>query len=105
MNSKKFLGRLITYSTLVFYTGLVAVGFGMDNTSSSFTDTEISEGNTIVTGHWVVEPEPIEKDDCKKYGWEELTDPETGEIYRNQGECVSDTVPANPESVEDADTP
>lgn len=80
--------RAFVYSLLVFYGGFIGLSFNADNTSSYFTDVEVSEGNTITTGVWVVPP--IEKDDCKKYGWEELIDPETGEIFKNQGQCVSE---------------
>lgn len=81
--------RILTYGTLIFYIGLVGLSFGTHDTSSYFSDVEISADNTITTGVWVIPPP--EKEDCKKYGWEELIDPDTGEIFKNQGQCVSET--------------
>lgn len=73
---------------LLFYIGILTVAYGSNNTASYFTDTEVSGGHTITTGVWSVPP--IEKEDCKKGGWEELIDPDTGEVFKNQGQCVSE---------------
>ena len=69
------------------------VSFDASSTSSYFSDSEISTGNIITTGHWVVEP--VEKDGCKDGGWQDLIDPETGEVFKNQGQCVSHTNHSN----------
>jgi hypothetical protein len=83
------MSRLLTYSLLFFYLGFSLAGYNINTTTSYFTDIETSGANTITAGHWQVDE--IEKDDCKKGGWEELVDPDTGEIFKNQGQCVSHT--------------
>ncbi len=63
--------------TVIFRTGGTSVpsvagnGFLFDNLS-------LSSGP-------IPAPQPADKNDCKKGGWEEFTDPE----FKNQGECVS----------------
>ena len=83
--------KQINLSILILFASFGAASFSSGGTSSYFTDTEISQNNVITTGEWVMEPEPIDKDDCKKGGWEGLVDPRTGEIFKNQGQCVSYT--------------
>ena len=85
---KKIMNKILVISTIIFYSGLAALGYGGGSmvTVSDMTDVEISVGSSIAIDQW--SDSPTGKEQCKNGGWKDFIDPRTGEPFKNQGQCI-----------------